>query len=229
MLYSVPVHWSPQAQQLRLIAGRCGPDIARVVPWGTSGKGLELLGLELYAGPANEAERPLFKYVGNVHGDEPSGRQLLLALAEHLCMAHAGKVPAVLRLLGAVGLFIIPTMNPDGFDAHIRENRWGVVCRPPASSVLSVPYQLIICSATVLQRYLTIACLPLVFCALLSFTPGASLLHTSALACPRCSHHLDLNRNFPDPIQSPGHDLRVPLGSEQPETLAMMNLTLSRR
>ena len=52
-----------------------------MVPWGTSGKGLELLGLELYAGPANEAERPLFKYVGNVHGDEPSGRQLLLALA----------------------------------------------------------------------------------------------------------------------------------------------------
>ena len=105
-----------------------------MVPWGTSGKGLELLGLELYAGPANEAERPLFKYVGNVHGDEPSGRQLLLALAEHLCVAHAGKVPAVLRLLGAVGLFIIPTMNPDGFDAHIRENRWGV--RMPTAGFL---------------------------------------------------------------------------------------------
>ena len=105
-----------------------------MVPWGTSGKGQELLGLELYAGPATEAERPLFKYVGNVHGDEPSGRQLLLALAEHLCMAHAGKVPAVLRLLGAVGLFIIPTMNPDGFDAHIRENRWGV--RMPTAGFL---------------------------------------------------------------------------------------------
>lgn len=118
------MHCAPQAQQLHLIAGRCGPGIARVVPWGKSGKGQALLGLELYAGPAAEADRPLFKYVGNVHGDEPSGRQLLLALAEHLCAAHAGKQPAVLRLLGEVGLFIIPTMNPDGFDAHVRENRW---------------------------------------------------------------------------------------------------------
>ena len=46
---------------------------------------------------------------------------------------------------------------------------------------------------------------------------------------PVPSHHLDLNRDFPDPIKNKGHDLRLPLGSEQPETLAMMNLTLSRR
>ena len=63
------------------------------------------------------------RYIGNLHGDEPSGRQLLLALADHFCRAYVSKDAGVLRLLGAVGIFIIPTMNPDGFDAHVRENR----------------------------------------------------------------------------------------------------------
>jgi murein tripeptide amidase MpaA len=55
---------------------------------------------------------------------QPSGRQLLLALADHLCKVHAtGLDPEVVRLLESVSLFIIPTMNPDGYDAHDRTNR----------------------------------------------------------------------------------------------------------
>eukprot|EP00798_Chlamydomonas_sp_ICE-L_P017408 gene17408-23708_t len=39
--------------------------------------------------------------------------------------------------------------------------------------------------------------------------------------------NVDLNRNFPDPIQSPkGTDLRIPQGKEEPETLAIMNFTM---
>jgi carboxypeptidase D len=69
------------------------------------------------------------KYVGNVHGDEPSGRQLLLMLAEHICLEHSapqttavGSSPSK-ALLQRVRLFLIPTLNPDGFDAHTRENK----------------------------------------------------------------------------------------------------------
>lgn len=43
------------------------------------------------------------------------------------------------------------------------------------------------------------------------------------------SHTADLNRNYPDPWLHKNHDIRKPLGTEEPETLAMMNLTLSRR
>ena len=46
--------------------------------WGKSTKGQDLLALELYAGGASEQHRPGFKYVGNLHGDEPSGRCVLL-------------------------------------------------------------------------------------------------------------------------------------------------------
>ena len=58
---------------------------------------------------------------------QPSGRQLLLALADHLCKAHVNQDPKILRLLETVSLFIIPTMNPDGFDAHDRANRYLIV------------------------------------------------------------------------------------------------------
>lgn len=40
---------------------------------------------------------------------------------------------------------------------------------------------------------------------------------------------MDLNRDWPDPhlLRRTHKDLRTPLGTEQPETLALMNLTLA--
>ena len=61
----------------------------------------------------------------NMHGDEPTGRQLTLALAEWLCGSH-GSDPRAARLLGDALLYLLPTMNPDGFAAHRRENRQAV-------------------------------------------------------------------------------------------------------
>lgn len=42
--------------------------------WGRSAKGRDLLALEVYGGGQDERYRPTFKFVGNLHGDEPSGR-----------------------------------------------------------------------------------------------------------------------------------------------------------
>lgn len=50
-----------------------------------------------------------------------------------------------------------------------------------------------------------------------------------ALLATPCRAHIDLNRNFPDPIHLPGKDLRQPTGREQPETLAMMKFILEHR
>ena len=57
-----------------------------------------------------------------MHGDEPTGRQLTLALAEWLCGSQASN-PRAARLLGDALLYLLPTMNPDGFAARRRENR----------------------------------------------------------------------------------------------------------
>ena len=57
-----------------------------------------------------------------MHGDEPTGRQLTLALAEWLCGSRA-RDPRAARLLDDALLYLLPTMNPDGFAGHRRENR----------------------------------------------------------------------------------------------------------
>ena len=46
--------------QMIQIAARCG-GIAHIVKWGVSGKGQDLIALELYAGTAPESDRPGFK------------------------------------------------------------------------------------------------------------------------------------------------------------------------
>lgn len=65
---------------------RCG-SISRLQTYGASASGLPLnvLIVGSGAGQAAPQAKPAFRYVGNMHGDEPTGRQLLLGLAEWLC------------------------------------------------------------------------------------------------------------------------------------------------
>jgi len=57
----------------------------------------------------------MFKYVGNMHGDETVGRQVLIYLAQYLVNEY-GSNPRVTRLLDTTEIYILPTMNPDGYE-----------------------------------------------------------------------------------------------------------------
>lgn len=77
--------------------------------------------MEISDKPGEDEAEPAFKFVGNVHGDEPVGRELLLILGNWLCDNYR-KDPLATLIIDNVHLHILPSMNPDGFALRKRGN-----------------------------------------------------------------------------------------------------------
>ncbi|XP_050213312.1 carboxypeptidase SOL1 [Mercurialis annua] len=99
---------------------RCS-NISRIYSIGKSVNGIPLWVIEISDKPGEEEPEPAFKYIGNVHGDEPVGRELLIRLANWICDNHV-KDPLVRMIVESVHLHILPSMNPDGFSLRRRGN-----------------------------------------------------------------------------------------------------------
>jgi len=69
---------------------------------------------------------PELKYIGNIHGNEVIGRENLIRFVQYLC-SNYGKMDTtegsrVTTLIDNTAIFIIPSMNPDAFEAQQRPN-----------------------------------------------------------------------------------------------------------
>uniref|UniRef100_A0A1I8ADR2 Peptidase_M14 domain-containing protein n=1 Tax=Steinernema glaseri TaxID=37863 RepID=A0A1I8ADR2_9BILA len=93
------------------------PNHTRLYSIGQSVEGRELLVIEFSTTPGQHVQlKPDVKYVGNMHGNEAVGRELLLRLATYFCEGIRNRNKEVLDFLNHTTLHILPSMNPDGFE-----------------------------------------------------------------------------------------------------------------
>lgn len=92
------------------------PEIVKLLSIGRSVKNRELWVLHINSNVQNRSLlTPMFKYVANMHGDESIGRQLMIYLAEYLVLNY-GVNDRVTRLINTTDIYLMPSMNPDGFE-----------------------------------------------------------------------------------------------------------------
>ncbi|XP_007563132.1 PREDICTED: carboxypeptidase D-like [Poecilia mexicana] len=92
------------------------PHIANLSSIGRSVEGRELWVMRITVEPNKDTPgKPKFKYVGNMHGDETVSRQVLVYLVEHL-LAKYGEEDRITQLVNSTDIYIMPSMNPDGFE-----------------------------------------------------------------------------------------------------------------
>lgn len=93
------------------------PNLAKVHSIGKSYENQELLVIQITEDVQNyHPGKPAVKYVANMHGDESVGRQLLIYLAQYLLTSY-GHNDRTTRLVNQTDIYLMPTLNPDGFKA----------------------------------------------------------------------------------------------------------------
>jgi carboxypeptidase D len=102
--------------------------LAKTFVIGQSVEHRDLIGIRLtnFNTLSNDPLRPSFKYVGNMHGDETVGREMLVRLIDYLLSQYKRGNVRIQTLLDTVDIWILPSMNPDGFEHNRRTNANGV-------------------------------------------------------------------------------------------------------
>lgn len=97
------------------------PHICSLASVGGSAEGRELWVIRITSRPdllTDVPGKPRFKYVGNIHGDEVLSSQVLIYLTEHL-LSQYGTDPRVTKLIDSTDIYILPSVNPDGFEKAV--------------------------------------------------------------------------------------------------------------
>jgi len=107
--------------------------ITRIYTIGKSVQGRDLFVVEFSKTPGKrDLLVPEFKYVGNMHGNEVVGKELLLHLVNELCTGYNTN-STIKNLISKTRIHILITMNPDGFSKSVEGQCNGLVGRANAN------------------------------------------------------------------------------------------------
>ncbi|KAF4077661.1 hypothetical protein AMELA_G00210550 [Ameiurus melas] len=93
------------------------PHICSRTRVGRSAAGREVWAMRITA-RAHVPGKPRFRYVGNTHVDEVLSRQVLIYLTDYL-LSQYGTDPRVTELVDSTDIYILPSVNPDGFEKAV--------------------------------------------------------------------------------------------------------------
>ena len=108
-------------QKLQELAAQY-PEILQLFSIGESVDGHPLLVMKISDNVELDETEPEFKYIANMHGNEITGREMMMELIKDLANAYQNGDPEIVKLINNTEIFIMPTMNPDGSDKRRRGN-----------------------------------------------------------------------------------------------------------
>ena len=131
---AVPTGYRTYAEvstQLQTVASDYGAaqstnaDLCRLISLGQSVNGREIWAILITANPDVEEDEPEFRYLSTMHGDEILGTELSLRLID-LLLTNYGTDAGITTLIDETAIWIVPLMNPDGYEAGTRMNANGI-------------------------------------------------------------------------------------------------------
>ncbi len=108
--------------QILLDAETDYPSICKRYDLGSSVQGRSIWALRISDNVTAEEDEPEFKYISTMHGNEIVGNEMCLYLIEHLTTNY-GSDPSITNLVDEIEIWIVPLMNPDGYEASPRTRR----------------------------------------------------------------------------------------------------------
>lgn len=99
-------------------------DICRLISLGKSAENRNLWAMLITKNPDIEEDEPEFKYVSSIHGDEPVGMENCLQFI-NLLLSNYGSTSRITNLIDTTAIWIVPLMNPDGWQNGTRNNAAG--------------------------------------------------------------------------------------------------------
>jgi hypothetical protein len=97
------------------------PELVRLESAGRSGENRELWYVRLGGQVDHEDGGPKLIYIANMHGDETVGREMMVYLLQKLVREYETS-PRIKNLVDHTRIWIMPSMNPDGFERGQRGN-----------------------------------------------------------------------------------------------------------